>query len=75
MTVTIGSLDDGFFVADDGPGVPESDRQQVFELGYTTDEDGTGYGLAIVSEIVDAHGWSIEIGDSDDGARFEIRTR
>ncbi|SDY38599.1 sensor histidine kinase [Halobellus clavatus] len=75
VTVTIGSLDDGFFVADDGPGVPESDRQQVFELGYTTDEDGTGYGLAIVSEIVDAHGWSIEIGDSDDGARFEIRTR
>ncbi|MFB6250171.1 MAG: ATP-binding protein [Halobellus sp.] len=75
VQITVGSLDDGFYVEDDGPGIPESDRDDVFKSGYTTNEAGTGYGLAIVSEIVDAHGWSIGIGDGDGGARFEIRTR
>lgn len=63
----------GFFVSDDGPGIPEDDRRHVFESGYTTDDAGTGFGLAIVKEIVDAHGWSIDIQRSEaGGARFEI---
>ncbi|AXG06967.1 hybrid sensor histidine kinase/response regulator [Haloplanus rubicundus] len=71
--VTVGALDDGFYVADDGPGIPESERDDVFEAGYTTNEDGTGFGLDIVREIVDAHGWSISITESETGgARFEI---
>jgi PAS domain S-box-containing protein len=73
VTVTVGALEDGFYVADDGPGVPESERERVFESGYSTAEEGTGFGLAIVAEIVQAHGWAVEVGESAaGGARFEI---
>ena len=71
--VRVGVVENGFFVADDGPGIPESEREQVFEPGRTDDEDGTGFGLAIVREIVEAHGWSVEVTESETGgARFEI---
>ncbi|SEH62667.1 Signal transduction histidine kinase [Halopenitus malekzadehii] len=73
LTITVGDLPNGFYVEDDGTGVPEEIRADVFESGYTTIEDGTGFGLAIVSEIVDAHDWEITVTESDDGgARFEI---
>ncbi|TKX87064.1 HAMP domain-containing histidine kinase [Halorubrum sp. SS5] len=75
VTVTVGALPDqsGFYVADDGPGIPEGDRESVFEPGYTTREEGTGFGLAIVAEMVAAHGWEIQVTESDTGgARFEI---
>jgi signal transduction histidine kinase len=63
----------GFFVADDGPGIPPEKRDRVFEAGYTESEDGTGLGLSIVTSIVDAHGWAIDVTESEDGgARFEI---
>lgn len=72
-TVRVGSLEGGFFVADDGPGVPDDERQTVFERGYSTRADGTGFGLAIVESIATAHGWSIEVTEGrDGGARFEI---
>lgn len=65
----------GFFVEDDGTGIPEDDRADVFDYGYTTSEDGTGYGLSIVADIADAHGWEVSLSESEDGgARFEIRT-
>lgn len=56
VTVTIGDLTDGFYIPDDGPGIPEDKRDHVFEVGYSTAEAGTGFGLNIVQEIVDAHG-------------------
>jgi len=74
--VTVGDLPDGdgFFLADDGPGIPEDDRERVFESGFSTSPEGTGFGLAIVAEIASAHGWSVSVTDSDaGGARFEIR--
>lgn len=72
-TVTIGSLDGGFYIEDDGPGIPEDDRAKAFESGYSTEDDGTGFGLAIVKEIIEAHGWEIHVTDSEaGGARFEI---
>ncbi|WEL16296.1 Signal transduction histidine kinase, contains PAS domain [Halorhabdus sp. SVX81] len=76
VTVTVGPLDDGdgFFVADDGAGIPAEKREQVFESGYSTAEDGTGFGLAIVEQIVAAHEWGVELADVEDGTRFEIRT-
>ncbi|SFB92530.1 PAS/PAC sensor signal transduction histidine kinase [Halobiforma haloterrestris] len=76
VTVHVGDLEDGgFYVADDGPGIPESERGAVFEEGYSTSEVGTGLGLAIVSSVADAHGWSIEPLESDGGgARFEVVT-
>ena len=74
VTITVGALDDGFYVADDGPGIPDSERAAVFESGYSTSPDGTGFGLAIVDEVVEAHGWSIRATESETGgARFEIR--
>jgi PAS domain S-box-containing protein len=64
----------GFYVADDGPGIPEADRIDLFEAGYTTAEDGTGLGLAIVDSIVQAHGWRIDAEDAPTGgARFAVR--
>jgi len=70
VTVTVERCDDGFAVADDGPGVPSDEREQVFEYAYTTDDDGTGLGLAIVEAIARAHGWSVEMAESEsDGAK------
>jgi signal transduction histidine kinase len=63
----------GFFVEDDGEGIPEEERADVFEDGYTTRENGTGFGLSIVEEVVRAHGWKVRVTEGDDGgARFEI---
>jgi len=73
VTVTVGETEDGFYVADDGPGIPESDRETVFENGYSTAEGGTGFGLAIVERVADAHGWGVRATESaDGGARFEF---
>lgn len=73
VTVTVGTLDDGFYVEDDGPGIPERERDSVFEAGYSTSDEGSGFGLAIVKQVVTAHGWEICVMDGDEGgARFEI---
>jgi signal transduction histidine kinase len=73
VTITVGEIENGFYVADDGPGVPERIRDDVFESAYSTVQGNTGFGLAIVKEIVDAHGWEISIAEaSAGGARFEI---
>jgi PAS domain S-box-containing protein len=72
-TVRVGPLENGFYVEDDGPGVPEADRERLFKHGYTTREDGVGYGLSIVRSIVDGHGWDIVVTEAEDGgARFEV---
>ncbi len=77
VTVTIGDLDDeeGVYVVDTGPGIPENKRTQVFERGYSKTDSGTGLGLHIVKTVVDNHGWDIAVTDSEsDGTRFEIMT-
>jgi len=68
-TVDVGPLDDreGLYVADDGSGIPDHRRASVFDTGHTTDEEGTGFGLAIVEEIAEAHGWTVTIEDGIDG--------
>jgi signal transduction histidine kinase len=89
VTIRVGPLDadgtggsanagivDGFYVEDDGPGIPATERDRVFETGFTTNRTGggTGFGLAIVAKVVDAHGWEIRVTEGDSGgARFEIR--
>jgi len=77
VVMTVGDVDrgdeQGFYVADDGPGIPDEDKEAVLERGYTTSEGGTGFGLAIVTDIASAHGWRVSVGDSTDGgARFEV---
>jgi PAS domain S-box-containing protein len=73
VTVSVDLMTDGFAVADTGPGISESDREEVFEAGYSTNEGGTGFGLRIVKRIADAHGWEVSVTESEHGgARFEI---
>jgi len=74
VTIRVGDLPDGFYVADDGPGIPEEVADELFEPGQTGTEGNTGFGLAIVQEIANAHGWTVSATASDEGgARFEIR--
>ena len=78
VEVRVAALPDGdspgFFVSDDGPGIAAAERDQIFESGYTTDPTGTGLGLSIVSEIAGAHGWTVDVSESDaGGAQFEFR--
>jgi signal transduction histidine kinase len=73
VAIRVEPLEDGFAVEDDGPGIPADERADSFEYGHTTAENGTGFGLSIVSEVVDAHDWDIAVTDgSEGGARFEI---
>jgi PAS domain S-box-containing protein len=73
VTVTVGELENGFYVEDDGLGIPDEKREAVFEVGYSTGQVGTGFGLGIVAEIVEAHDWDIHLVEgTDGGARFEI---
>ena len=73
VSVTVGDLDDGFYIEDDGPGIPSGERDDIFEAGYSRSEEGTGFGLSIVERIVTGHDWQIRVTEgSDGGARFEI---
>jgi signal transduction histidine kinase len=67
------SITNGFAVADDGPGVPEEKRDDIFESGVTTNERGTGFGLDIVQTVCTAHDWDISVSESESGgAQFEV---
>ena len=62
---------DTFYIEDDGPGVPETEREQIFEVGHSSDPEGTGFGLTIVQRIAEAHGWKVQLEEGKDGgARF-----
>ncbi|WP_439025681.1 sensor histidine kinase [Haloarchaeobius sp. DT45] len=71
--VTVGTLDGGFYVEDDGAGIPSDEQETVFDTGYTTAPRGTGFGLAIVERIADAHGWTATVTTGEaGGARIEL---
>jgi len=79
MTVTVGvpefedGTQGGFYVADNGTGIPPKKQDEIFEYGYSDRDGGTGLGLAIVESLVDAHGWDISVRNrSDHGAVFEV---
>lgn len=74
VRVFVGRCESGFYVADDGSGIPEKQREAVFEPGHSTAADGTGFGLAIVERIAEAHDWEVSVTESRaGGARFEFR--
>lgn len=73
VSIHIGQLPDGFFFEDDGSGISAENREEVFEAGFTTNRDGTGFGLNIVKESAEAHGWTISLTNgTKGGARFEF---
>ncbi|GAA5058099.1 PAS domain-containing protein [Haladaptatus pallidirubidus] len=77
VTIHVGDIADdsacGFYVADDGQGVPESKRETVFEAGYTTQQDGIGLGLTFIAQIAEGYGWTYTVAESEEGgARFEF---
>ena len=73
VTVRIGRIDHGIYFEDDGPGIPEDARENVFDTGHSSTSGGTGFGLTIVRRIAEAHGWQVRIVDgTDGGARFEF---
>jgi signal transduction histidine kinase len=65
---------EGFLeIRDNGPGVPPENRKEIFKPYFTTHQKGTGLGLAVVQQIVLAHGWEIEcLGNEPRGAVFRI---
>jgi signal transduction histidine kinase len=75
VTVRVGDLADreGFYIEDDGPGIPEDARDDVVEAGYTTIADATGLGLTFVAQLAQTYewGWTITEGPTG-GARFEF---
>jgi len=61
-------------VSDNGCGIPSQKREQVFEPFYTSRQQGTGLGLALVKKIVDAHGGSISFTTrAEEGTTFTLR--
>lgn len=73
VDVVIELESNAFAITDDGPGIPSEERTEIFEAGYSTTQGGTGFGLRIVDQVADAHGWDLTVTDSEEGgARFEI---
>jgi len=59
-------------VSDNGPGVPEAVAQRIFEPFYTTKSEGAGVGLAVVAEIMSAHGGFVSLDNGPGGARIRL---
>lgn len=73
VSVMVGTTADGFYIEDDGPGIPKEQREDVLSAGYSTHRDGTGFGLSIVKKVTENHGWDIHVSEgASGGARFEI---
>ncbi len=74
VRISVGVLEDGFYLEDDGVGIPDENKPSVFDQGFS-DGGGTGLGLYIVETLAEAHGWTVEVTDAkhaETGARFEF---
>ena len=78
VQVRVGATNGGFFVSDDGSGIPAARREEVFNPGVSLNGtgEGSGLGLTIVERIADAHDWTVTVTDGQaGGARFEFLQR
>lgn len=65
-------------VADDGVGIPEADRERIFQIfqrlkGFDASAPGSGIGLTMCRRIVEDAGGTIDVGGADRGAMFRVR--
>ena len=67
VRIEVGVFDGGFFIADDGPGIPKGARHYVFKPGFTTKSENDGSGLSIVKVLAEAHGWAVAVTESHTG--------
>lgn len=73
VTKRTGTTELALEIRDNGPGVPPEHRTEIFKPYFTTNQKGTGLGLAVVQQIVLAHGWEIEcLPNEPHGAVFRI---
>lgn len=71
LQIWVGSRDGGFFIADNGVGIPPEKHNRAFEVGYSS--NGTGLGLTVVRRIAEAHDWAVSLTTGPHGgARFEF---
>jgi len=73
--VTLRVWEDGFEVADDGPGLPDEIRQELFTPFVTAKPRGTGLGLTVVRRVAEAHGGRVVVGDGKGGASFRVELK
>jgi len=73
VTVSIGDLPDGFYLEDDGVGIPPDRRDGLLDPDRLGESDDTRIGLRVVRKVADAHGWTVTVTESPNGgARFEF---
>ena len=73
VTVTVSTTTDGFFVADDGPGIDVEPLERVFDAGHTAVAGNTGFGLYVARRVAADQGWTVTAAESESGgARFDI---
>lgn len=73
VTIRVGDLTDGFYLEDDGPGIPEDAREDVREAGFTSKADGIGLGLTFIDQLAKTYDWDWTITEAEvGGARFEF---
>ncbi|QGA84010.1 histidine kinase N-terminal 7TM domain-containing protein [Halomicrobium sp. LC1Hm] len=72
VTVRVGLDDDGFYVADDGPGIDSSVRDRAFEAGVTTRDAAAGLGLTMARQRAAAHGWEIALDGDAAGTKIVV---
>lgn len=73
VSIRVGTTQNGFYIEDDGPGLPAGVGDEIFDWGHTSSSDHKGIGLSIVDRIISAHDWEISMSESElGGVRFDI---
>jgi signal transduction histidine kinase len=60
-------------ISDNGPGIPNDAVERLFDAFFTTRAHGAGIGLAVVKQIVDSHGFTVEVDSLGRGTTFRVR--